>query len=60
MILLLTVSQMIFTMIFASNSIPDDLYNDLAWIITNKDADIGSCGRVLLPDKQYHRVLNIA
>lgn len=44
----------------ASDSIPDDLYNHLAWIITNNDADIDSRGRVLLPPKQHHRVLNIA
>lgn len=44
----------------ASNIIPDDLYNHLAWIITNNDADIDPCGRVLLPDKQHHKVLNVA
>ena len=39
---------------------PDDLYNHLAWIITNNGPDIDPCGRVLLPEKQHHKVLNIA
>ena len=44
----------------ASEIIPDDLYNHLAWIMYNSDAEISESGRVTLLEDQDRRVVSVA
>lgn len=44
----------------ASEIIPDDLYNHLASIIYNSDAELSETGRVTLPEHQARKVVSVA
>ena len=44
----------------ASEIIPDDLYNHLAWIMYNSGAELSETGRVILPEHQDRKVVSIA
>ena len=44
----------------ASKCIPDDLYNHVAWMITQTGADFGTESRVELKRAEHERVLNIS
>lgn len=43
-----------------SETIPDDLYNHLAWIMYNSGAEISETGRVTLPGHQDRKVVSVA
>ena len=44
----------------ASEIIPDDLYNHLAWIMYNSGAELSETGRVILPEHQDRKVVSVA
>ena len=44
----------------ASETIPDNLYNHLAWIMYNSGAEISETGRVTLPEHQDRKVVSVA
>ena len=44
----------------AAKTIPDDLYNHLAWMICDTDAEVHQTGRVILTESQERKVLNVA
>jgi hypothetical protein len=44
----------------ASKTVPDGVYNYLAWVLTEADATIGEHGRVILSQIHHEKVLYVA